>query len=288
MGFWVAAAPYIATAAGAIIGGLLNKDSQEDQVAQNTALQREFAQKGIQWKTADAKAAGLHPLYAMGANTTPYQSQPIMDDGLGTGIAKAGAGLGQYLAAKPGKAENKKQQALQVSAALNLSEQQRMLVKAQTMNLMSIMRYRNKDWTAGQGGPDGMGADVVQEETGVMPGMIEPTPVEQKSASKTNPDSVAGRHPAMRRYTINEGPMFLPDSGEGFGESLENVAFWMWPTIIEYNYTHLTPAEFRNLRKLIPGHAKVMRYWNRIYPHSDSKQPEIYRAKHRTSSGVIR
>lgn len=35
-------------------------------------LQKDFAQTGIQWKVQDAKAAGLHPLYAMGASGTSY------------------------------------------------------------------------------------------------------------------------------------------------------------------------------------------------------------------------
>lgn len=35
--------------------------------AQNVALQREFAQNGIRWKVEDARAAGISPLAAMGA-----------------------------------------------------------------------------------------------------------------------------------------------------------------------------------------------------------------------------
>lgn len=34
--------------------------------------QKEYAQNGIQWRVADAKKAGLHPLYALGANTPTY------------------------------------------------------------------------------------------------------------------------------------------------------------------------------------------------------------------------
>lgn len=46
-------------------------------------LQREFAQTGIQWRAADAKAAGIHPLAALGAQTVSYspvsiQSPPTM------------------------------------------------------------------------------------------------------------------------------------------------------------------------------------------------------------------
>lgn len=43
----------------------------QDQVnAANYAMQKEFAQMGIRWRAEDARAAGIHPLAAIGANTT--------------------------------------------------------------------------------------------------------------------------------------------------------------------------------------------------------------------------
>lgn len=42
--------------------------------AQNAALQREFAQQGIQWRVADARAAGLHGLAALGSQ--PASASP--------------------------------------------------------------------------------------------------------------------------------------------------------------------------------------------------------------------
>lgn len=49
-----------------------NRKSQEAIAAQNIAAQREFAQMGIRWKVADAQAAGLHPLAALGASTNSF------------------------------------------------------------------------------------------------------------------------------------------------------------------------------------------------------------------------
>lgn len=44
-------------------------NAQQMQLArENMALQKEFAQKGIQWRVADAAAAGLSPLVAAGAS----------------------------------------------------------------------------------------------------------------------------------------------------------------------------------------------------------------------------
>lgn len=64
---------------GNIIGGILgmigagNANSSAEKIAaQNIALQREFATHGIRWKVEDARQAGVHPLYALGASTTSF------------------------------------------------------------------------------------------------------------------------------------------------------------------------------------------------------------------------
>lgn len=54
-----------------------------DQMAWNEANQRDFAQNSIQWKVEDAKKAGIHPLYALGANTTSFS--PVTVGGGGGG-----------------------------------------------------------------------------------------------------------------------------------------------------------------------------------------------------------
>lgn len=59
----------IISAGANFIGGLIGQNAQAEQQEQNRALQREFAQSGIQWKVADARAAGIHPMYALGAPT---------------------------------------------------------------------------------------------------------------------------------------------------------------------------------------------------------------------------
>lgn len=83
-----------------IIGGLLNRKSQQEANAinqanadRNAAMQAEFAQQGIRWKVADAKAAGIHPLYALGAQTTsfsPVSVGAVGDTSLGNSLANAG------------------------------------------------------------------------------------------------------------------------------------------------------------------------------------------------------
>lgn len=68
---------------------------------QNIALQKEFAQSGIQWKTQDAEKAGVHPLFALGAQTTSFSPTSISGGGR-TGsdysaLADAGQNIGRAI-----------------------------------------------------------------------------------------------------------------------------------------------------------------------------------------------
>lgn len=101
--------PALISAGASIIGGLLGqksaKDAQksnEDINAQNIALQKEFAQNSIQWKTEDAKKAGVHPLYALGAPTYSYNPSSVgavADNSLGAGLANAGQDISRAMLA---------------------------------------------------------------------------------------------------------------------------------------------------------------------------------------------
>jgi len=82
-------------AAGAsLLGGIFGQRSQEKMAEKNIQLQKDFAQQGIQWKVADAKAAGIHPLYALGAQTHSFAPVSI-GDSLSPAIANAGQDIGR-------------------------------------------------------------------------------------------------------------------------------------------------------------------------------------------------
>lgn len=82
--------PAIIGAGASLLGGLFGM-SQADKQAQ---MQKEFAQNGVQWKVADAKKAGIHPLAALGAQTISYSPMSVGMD-MGTGIANAGQDIAQ-------------------------------------------------------------------------------------------------------------------------------------------------------------------------------------------------
>lgn len=101
------------SAAANVFGGFMNRESSKEANAinaamaeKNIALQKEFAQSGVQWKVDDAKKAGVHPLYALGAQTTsfsPVSVGAVGDTSLGSGIASAGQDLSRAMAATASK-----------------------------------------------------------------------------------------------------------------------------------------------------------------------------------------
>lgn len=94
----------IGSALGAV-GSLIGGRNAAAQAQSQMDMQREFAQNGIRWKVADAKAAGIHPLAALGAQTFSYNPVITGDTGVGEALAKMGQGVSRAAEAKQLAAE---------------------------------------------------------------------------------------------------------------------------------------------------------------------------------------
>lgn len=111
-------------AGGSLAGGLMGKSAadkareQEAAVAaSNVALQREFAQNGIRWKVEDAKRAGIHPLYALGASTQSF-SPVSVGSGPDNSMANAMSNIGQDIGRAVSQTRTAQEKEI---AALNLA-----------------------------------------------------------------------------------------------------------------------------------------------------------------------
>lgn len=97
------------TAGSSFLGGMMNSQStaktnrlQMIQAQQQMEAQREFAQHGIRWKVADAKAAGIHPLAALGAQTQSYSPVSVgltPDHSMGNAVSSMGQDIGRAISA---------------------------------------------------------------------------------------------------------------------------------------------------------------------------------------------
>lgn len=86
-------------AAADALGGLLGND----QAKKDRSMQREFAQNSIQWKVADAKKAGVHPLYALGS--MPITPSPSSWDGGASSMSSMGQNISRALMANRDRRE---------------------------------------------------------------------------------------------------------------------------------------------------------------------------------------
>lgn len=97
----------ILSAGANLIGGLLNRNAAKDAAQKqqenfntNIQMQKDFAQQGIRWRVADAKAAGIHPLFALGssgASFSPIATTVGADTSMGTALANAGQDVGRAI-----------------------------------------------------------------------------------------------------------------------------------------------------------------------------------------------
>lgn len=79
--------------AGAYADSLFNSSSPGKQRKKEYERQKEFAQNSVQWRVADAIAAGIHPLAALGMQPMSYAAQSVGNDaGLDFGTLE---GMGQ-------------------------------------------------------------------------------------------------------------------------------------------------------------------------------------------------
>lgn len=83
-----------------------NRDLQREFWDKNYGMQKEFAQSGIRWRMEDAKAAGIHPLFALsggGAAASPTAYVPHTSDpstqNSGEYLSRMGQDIGRAISA---------------------------------------------------------------------------------------------------------------------------------------------------------------------------------------------
>lgn len=93
MGFLKNIAGGLISGVGSLLGANQSKKNVERQAQMNYLAQKEFAQNGIRWRVDDAKKSGIHPLFALGANTSGFT--PISGYSGDSGISDFSASMGQ-------------------------------------------------------------------------------------------------------------------------------------------------------------------------------------------------
>lgn len=97
------------SAGASLLGGLFSGQRQDEtnqamlrDKAIDREMQKEFAQNTIQWKSEDAKKAGINPYYALGASTASYSPTAVglgSDGGIGKGLSDSSQDIGRAVQA---------------------------------------------------------------------------------------------------------------------------------------------------------------------------------------------
>lgn len=225
--------PAIIGAGASILGGVLS-DRSNRKVAESTneqareiseqqiALQREFAQSGIRWRVEDARAAGLHPLFALGGNAASYSPQAMQlmtpdQSGLGRGLAEAGQSVSRSI------------QAQQTQAQRAITQASLAHLVAQTGKEDAMAAYYASEAARNRQSANVSGS--LPEGTVDVGPLIKNVPDEVIRHDPRDPSKTAGTHPGMTRYTL-PGGITLHAPSENMKESVEDIPLIAWPFII--------------------------------------------------------
>lgn len=264
-----------------LLGGLFGNENQTDNLERQLALRREELQNAVTWRVADARRAGIHPLYALGMQAP--QSFPIaLDDKVGPAIAEMGQGLGSALHRSMDAVSRDKHQMEMAlgSAQLDVMDAQAQMYRSEAMRNMQAPAAPMPGLGIQRESPGAVSGkfEGFEGQDAVVPGVIDVKPAEVVSPKAGDKSMVAGINPyGEEQWYHNRLPMMVPRTQ---GESIEEIwsemsapAFMGWilrngqlygegwiNDFINMRYFGRTPlrdwSQFKNMPK--PAGAAVM------------------------------
>lgn len=217
------------TIGGPLISGAFSAQNSKD----NYDAQKEFAQNGIQWRVADATAAGLHPLAALQGGGTSFS--PSFNTGSGMDFGKMFddmAGMGKH-----GQNTDRAQRAV-----LSDYDREKQALHIRSLQLQNSLLESQlaQNWSHVMGQPSnppapGPSSAVPAQSSGqtlalpgaVKPGVVKLEPSKSESARPGDAGVAAGRSPLFREQVISNkssANLLTPEAGElfeAYGEVLK-------------------------------------------------------------------
>lgn len=221
---------------GDLIGRAIDGDRPERQFNQeqirqnyNAAKNREdqynFAQNAIRWRVADAKAAGLHPLAALGAQTSSFSPVSVGDSPQNTApsdgefIGRMGQNLGRAISSVATAEEREMMSVNLATAKANLDGQllENQAKAVQLKNLQAVGPAMPNGMTDGNFVPGQGNSGLVKEK-----------PLERTVSQPGRAAQEAGWRPDVSYSRTDTG--LTPMVPESLSESLEDdlVGKLMW------------------------------------------------------------
>lgn len=248
---WEALGPSLISAGGNFLGGLANiyqgnkAMRQEEHLAQrNIDYQKEYAQNALQWRINDGKAAGLHPLFSMGAQLPSFTPVAVSDRGSAQsaqGWSDIGRSIGDGAAAYAKWKQDRKFD--QIEQGVRDGKDYTKVHTLQDQIMQTEADLREESVTAARLDNDIRRLELENRYQNKAGQIDNPEP-EMSDAVNYKPDQVirgsngqtAGTHPAWKKWQLDKDLYIdLPWSDEGVAESLEGAPIWLQALIIKRN-----------------------------------------------------
>lgn len=236
-----------------VIGDVIGAVGQARANRENRLMQEKFASQGIRMRVEDAKAAGLHPLFALGANVPGYQpsAQNVFDSqSLGQNISRAATQFSaderemraaQLEAIRAGTARDFAQAAAFNSEAAR-ARQEQLASNPVAVSFPVPNPYDRPGWDAWAFGEQTVSRNA--PETRML------DPVKANVPYITPGDPI----PAFTKFNVpGVGEVLLPGatSASEALESLENPV--LQGAVLAANLAHYGPAHRERLKKYLMG-----------------------------------
>lgn len=251
-----------------LVGGWLSDEAAEDrnnanlnfareQQARNEALQREFAQQGIRWKVSDAQAAGVHPLFALGAGGAAFAPNPVVlpfgesESGVGRAVQSMGQDVGRAVRATMSQPQRDvyelemERLRADVEKDFALSSAVASLAKRVELESGPSFPVVNANYVG----------DLPLAEFQRLSGDVLHKPDEVVSNMPGNHSVAAGVHPAWMRTEYARGvPLMMPRTDD-VGETLSEAGPILWSQMIMRSVDEFGPEWLHKFARIaVPGY----------------------------------
>lgn len=237
------------TAIGAgigVLGGALSNMNARDQQEKGMSAQREALQNSIQWRVADAKKAGIHPLYAL--NAPAFNVSPITyEDKIGPAIREMGQDYGNLVRSQLTNPQ-KAQQAMDYMLASSQASKN----DAERDYYAALAAKTHQESAAAINPPTsvlGIHPENGQDPTGGGRGLVNVKAAEELTTKENKNWSSAGKNPAYQLRMMDNGlPMYLPIAeGDSPEETIHEMDNLTWAGLLARNSRIFGPGWFRDM-----------------------------------------
>lgn len=261
-----------------LLGGVLSGSSSRRNVQRQIGFQREMAQHGVEWRVADAKRAGVHPVYALGAALPSAAPIPV-GPGEDYGIAAAGQDIGRAVAATQ-TAEQRAEQQLRVRLAQSQIDENDARAGYYRFLATGGGARPNPPFPAvsAEGGSAPYQEVQMPQAVQIRPGdeytvpgafdVVAPKASDQMSARSGAPYIAAGLPPGSKEYRLTPNMAVLLPAANDLGEALEplseslGIALMWYKINVQHYGREFTDLAFQEMG-LNPSVLKALRLWSR-------------------------